>query len=140
MFIVLRWPVGLYLLSYVVQSAGFLLHGYFVEARMVPNLRRKIAVDATNLLLGKSYRFYQDQFSGAIANRVNDLGRATPDIIEMLFDRLFSHALAFGIALFFLWSVSPYFAVFTITWAGLFFCVLCTHISLWIITLCSQGC
>ena len=65
-FIVLRWPVGLYLLSYVVQSVGFLLHGYFVEARMVPNLRRKIAVDATNLLLGKSIDFIRISFLGRL--------------------------------------------------------------------------
>ena len=120
-FDVLFFPVSLYILSYFVQSVGFQVHGYYIDSYMVPKMRKKISQDAINRLLQKPYRFFQDHFSGAIANRVGDLARAVPDLLDMIFDKMYSHLLAFSIAIFFLWQVNIRFALVTIAWAGLFF-------------------
>ena len=120
-FDVLFLPVSLYILSYLIQSVGFQLHGYYVDAFMVPKMRKKIAQDAIKRLVQKPYRFFQDHFSGAISNRVSDLIRSVPDLLDMIFDKMYSHLLAFLIAIFFLWQVNIRFALLTVVWAALFF-------------------
>lgn len=119
-FSVLWQPASLYLLSYLILSLAFLLHTFAVDMYMVPRLRKMIAKDAIEKLLGKSYQFYQDHFSGSISNRINDLTRSVPDILE-LFDRFYSHFLAFFVAMFFLWSVNRFFVSVTLIWALSFF-------------------
>ncbi len=119
-FSVLWQPASLYLLTYLIVSFGFLLHTYAVDVYMVPRLRKMIAKNAVEQLLGKPYQFYQDHFSGAISNRINDLTRSIPDMLELV-DRFNSHFLAFLVALFFLWSVNGFFAFGALIWALCFF-------------------
>lgn len=119
-FSVLWQPASLYLLSYLILSLAFLLHTYAVDMYMVPRLRKMIAKDAVEKLLGKSYQFYQDHFSGSVSNRINDLTRSIPDMLE-LFDRFYSHFLAFFVAMFFLWTVNGFFVSVTLIWALCFF-------------------
>ena len=122
-FSVLWQPGLLYLLSYLILSLGFLLHTYAIDVHMVPRLRKMIAKGSLDQLLTKPYRFYKDHFSGSISNRINDLTRSSPDMLELM-DRFYSHVLAFFIALFFLWSVSGFFAVMTLVWSlGFLLCL-----------------
>ncbi len=119
-FAVLLLPVGLYLLTTVIQSTGYLVQSYVSDMLMVPQVRKRIISGAAADLMQKSYRFFQNHFAGGLANRINDLMRAIPDIFDF-FDRFFSHMLAFVIALYFLGAVSPFFAMLTALWAGIFF-------------------
>jgi ATP-binding cassette subfamily B protein len=41
---------------------SFRLYNYFVEIKMIPALRAKIANDALELLVDKSQNFYQNNF------------------------------------------------------------------------------
>jgi ATP-binding cassette, subfamily B, bacterial len=113
-------PVAIYLSMYFVMTSSFRLYGYFVELKMIPRLRQRIADHALNLLLDKSHTYYQNNFSGSLTNKVNDLTRSVPDIIQIVIDRFFSHLLALFVAIGALWMVDVRFAVFMLIWAGVF--------------------
>lgn len=107
----LAGPIALYLLMYVSLTTSFRAYGYFVEIKMIPKMRERIANDAFGLLVDKSHNYYQSNFSGSLTNKVNDLTSSVPDLLQIVIDRFFSHLLALFIAIFTLWQVSPIFAI-----------------------------
>jgi ATP-binding cassette subfamily B protein len=111
-------PIVLYLVMYLILTTTFRLYNYFIEVKMIPEMRQKIANDALELLVDKSHNYYQNAFSGNLANKVNDLTRSVPDLIQLVLDRFFSHALALLIAIITLWQVNMFFAFATLGWAG----------------------
>ncbi len=117
-FINLAVPISLYLAMYFVLTTTFRLYNYFIEVKMIPEMRQKIASDAMDLLVDKSHNYYQNTFSGNLANKVNDLTRSVPEIIQLVIDRFFSHALALIIAVITLWQVNMFFALATLGWAS----------------------
>ena len=119
-FSVLMVPVLLYMLVTIVQSTSYLIQSYVADLVMFPQLRKRIVSDAVKDLMQKSYRFFQGYLSGAITNRISDLTKAVPDMFSF-FQMFYSHFLAFAIALYFLGSVSGFFALITALWAGMFF-------------------
>lgn len=113
-------PIILYLFMYVTMTTSFRAYGYFVEIKMIPRMREKIANDAVGMLLDKSHDYYQNTFSGSLTNKVNDLTSSVPDLLQIGIDRFFSHLLALLIAIFTLWQVSSIFAVAMLIWTSFF--------------------
>lgn len=114
------WPVTFYLFMSFLLSTVFRLYGYFVEIKMIPNLRAKIANVCMGKLLDQSHTYYQNNFSGSLASKVNDLTGSIPDIVQVVIDRFFSHILALAIAVYALWQVNIKFALAMLVWAFLF--------------------
>ena len=116
-FVNLIVPIIFYLGLYLLLSILFRLYNYFVEIKMIPALRAKIANDALELLVDKSQNFYQNNFSGSLTNKVNDLTSSVPAIVRIVIDRFFSHGLALCIAIITLWQVNIHFALGMLIWA-----------------------
>ena len=117
-FKVLWGPAALFVGITVIQSVSYRAYGYFVEILMIPRLRAQLANEALGHLLHKSHTYYQNNFSGSLTNRVNDLTGSVPEIVQIIFDRFFSHFLALFIAVLTLGYVSPYFAAVMVAWTG----------------------
>jgi ATP-binding cassette subfamily B protein len=115
-FVNLIVPIIFYLGLYLLLSISFRVYNYFVEIKMIPALRAKIANDALELLVDKSQNFYQNNFSGSLTNKVNDLTSSVPAIVRIVIDRFFSHGLALCIAIITLWQVSIHFALGMLVW------------------------
>ena len=113
-------PVILYLSMYFLMNSTFRLYEYFVEIKMIPNLRTSIAVASLSALMNKNYSYYQNNYSGRLSNKFNDLVSSVPDILQIAIDRFFSHALALLFAIFTLWQVNIYFALIMLVWTSLF--------------------
>lgn len=116
----LAGPALAYLFISFLYPTIFRLHGYFVEIKMMPKLRQKIVESSYRLLLQQSHSYYQHQFSGSLASKVNDLTNGIPNILESLFDRFLSSGLALLIAIFTLGLVNIKFALVMLIWAILF--------------------
>lgn len=119
-FEALAIPATAYLLMSFSVSTGSRLYSYFVEIKMIPRLREKIAHSSADLLLEQSHQYYQHHFAGSLSNKVNDLTSSVPDFIQILMDRFLSHGLALAIATYTLWQVSIQFALLILIWATLF--------------------
>lgn len=113
-------PALVYFLMMIIYPSFFRFYGYFVEIKMIPNLRRNIANASFGALIKKNYAFYQNNFSGSLTNKVNDLTASVPEIVQIVLDRYFSHALALAIAIFTLWQVSVLIAGVMLVWSILF--------------------
>ncbi|MBA3285989.1 MAG: ABC transporter ATP-binding protein, partial [Nitrosopumilus sp.] len=116
----LTFPALLFIALSFTLNSSFRLYDYFVQYKMIPSLRKKIAVNAMSHLLQQSHHYYQNQFSGSLGNKVSDLLMNIPEVIQSVIDRFFSHFLALAIAIVTLFLVSPYFALIMFLWAGLF--------------------
>lgn len=118
-----KWPALAYLAMTIFISTIFRAHGYFVEYKMVPKLRQNIADSIFGHLLNQSHSYYQNQFSGSLANKIADLTGSIPEVIQIVIDRFFSHGLALLIAIYALWQVSITFAIIMVSFVFLFLIV-----------------
>jgi ATP-binding cassette subfamily B protein len=120
LFVYLAVPASLYLSRSIIISTFFRLYDYFVATKMIPSLRKTIAQDAFAKLMEKGHRYYQNNFSGSLANKVNDLTSNIPSILQITIDRFFSHFLALAIAVYTLSLVHINFAISMLCWLMVF--------------------
>lgn len=113
-------PMALYLAMYLLMTTSFRLYGYFVEIKMIPAMRSNITHDAVEKLLEQSHTYYQNNFSGSLVNKVNDLKNGVPSLIQIVMDRFFSHFLALAIGIITLWQVNILFAICMFIWTFAF--------------------
>lgn len=108
-----------FIMTFISATTGR-LYGYFVEIKMIPNMRLNIARISFESLLKQSYSYYQNNFAGSLTNKVNDLTSSIPDIIQLAIDHFLSHSLALIVAIITLWQVSAIFALGMLFWAIIF--------------------
>lgn len=94
------YPALVFLSLTALTSTIFRFYGYFVQIKMIPYLRQKITNYIFSSLLQQSHHYYQNNFSGSLTNKLNDLVTNIPNLIQVLFDRFFSHTLALLIAIY----------------------------------------
>ena len=114
----LIYPSSLYLIMRFIIITSYRFYDYFVVIKMIPFLRNNIANHALELLVDKSHSYYQNNFSGSLANKINDLTNNVPGVLQIVIDRFFSHSLALSIAIYTLWQVNLTFALFMFFWAA----------------------
>ncbi len=119
-FEALMIPAGAYFLVAFTMSTIYRVYGYMVEIKMVPRLRQRIAHTNFSKLINQSHNFYQNAFSGGLANKVNDLTYSIPEIIHVSIDSFLSHFLGITIAIFTLWQVNRVFAIAMLAWTSFF--------------------
>ncbi|MEN8236752.1 MAG: ABC transporter transmembrane domain-containing protein [Pseudomonadota bacterium] len=114
---ILIFPAILYLIIYFTHSTTYRLYNYFVEYRMIPEMRKRISTNCINHLLKLSHQFYQNNFAGSLGSKVSELVMAIPDSIRLVIDKFISTFLVLTIAIFTLSTVNPSFALILILWA-----------------------
>lgn len=82
-------PVAIYFFMTLINPTVFRFYNYFVDVKMMPNLRWVVSDMSLKALLNQSYSYYQNHFAGS---------------------------LALSIAIFTLWQVNYVFAVSMLTW------------------------
>lgn len=108
---------------YVIVTAIYMVIFRFYDWILLwlnPELKKHIVIMLMSRLMNHSQSFYQDQFSGSIANKVNDISRGIPNILSLLIDRFFSHSLALLIAIYTVWTVDLKFAIALMFWVIIF--------------------
>ncbi len=113
-------PILSYLGMSLLLTTLFRFYGYFVDVQMIPQLRKKIADDALGKLVDQDHNYHQNNFSGSLTNKINDLTSSVPDIVQIIIDRFFSHTLALIVAITTLWFVNALFALVMLAWTMLF--------------------
>ena len=119
-FELLATPVLCYMILNIVMATSYRLYDYFVNIKMIPDLRSNMANEALGLLIDKSHNYFQNNFSGSLANKINDLTSSVPDIIHIGIDRNLGHGLALVFSIIVLWQVDFRFAIFTLIWSVIF--------------------
>jgi ATP-binding cassette subfamily B protein len=107
-------------LLYFVMTAWiwgmYRIYNYFIEVKFVPVLRKHIGVHVVGNFLEQSHEFYQNNFSGSVAKRVNDLTTNIPEVISITLDRFLPPALGVIMLSVVLWTINWKFALLLVSW------------------------
>jgi ATP-binding cassette, subfamily B, bacterial len=117
------YPALAFLFLGILSTTIFRFYDYFIKIKMIPILKKNITNYVLSILLQQSHRYYQNNFAGSLANKLNDLVTYVPQLVQVLIDRFFSHTLALIIAICTLWMVNYKFAVALSLWVITFIAV-----------------
>ncbi len=106
------------LLSLIMVGAASVYE--WLWTRFYGNFKKSIGTRLMAYLLHKPYAFYQDQFTGALASRLNNCIDTIPRLLRIFNEDFLRYTLALLISGYTLWQVSPYFAIALIVWVILY--------------------
>lgn len=118
-FSILFWPFVFYVGCNAIINLNFRFYDWTL-IKLRPPLRQSIGVILMERMLGHSHQLYQNNFAGALSNKIGDVVEGVPNILKIFIDRFFSHTLAILGTIYVLWTVSVKFAWAMLIWVGLF--------------------
>lgn len=107
---------ALYLFVGACVMSAFRLYDW-ITIRMMPSLKERVAELLGTHLLGHDYRFYQEQFSGGLGSRFDDVIDGIPELIELFIERFVRNILTIIIAIITMGGVYSGFALAAALWA-----------------------
>ncbi len=87
---------------------------------MAPALKKNIAVESTAYVMRHSSNYFQNNFTGSLANKIRDLANASHKLIDISLHAFLAVFLSLIIAFFTLFSIHKFFAFGILVWAILF--------------------
>lgn len=112
-------PIIWYLSVALIMTVASSIYEW-LWARFIANFKKNIGARLMAYLLHKPYAFYQGQFSGTLASKLNECIAIVPQLIRSFSGTLFSNALALLISTYTLWHVSLSFAITLIIWVTIY--------------------
>jgi ATP-binding cassette subfamily B protein len=113
-------------LKYIILYMGVIFVVFIVNSleeylwmRLIPRLRKNVGSTLIEVVLKKSYTFYQNHFSGSISSNINNCIGSASKIIKV-FDSFFRYALAISLSLYTLGQVNIKFAAGLGIWVGVY--------------------
>lgn len=119
-FVFLAIPVLLYVAQMLIMATMHRLYNYYVDIKMVPDMRQKITTNIFKYLLGQSHSFFLDHTAGGLTNQIKSIAFDAPDILQLVIDRFLWNTVTLIIAMVALWSVNFTFALIMFVWSTLF--------------------
>lgn len=113
------WPTILFIVVYQGMDLVWGLYDYF-KLKTLPNIRADIMNEMYAYLQGHSYSFFQKNFSGSLANKINDMARGAESILAQMVDPMISQAMTLLIATLVMCTVNIWFGIILLFWSGIF--------------------
>ncbi|HLD76824.1 MAG TPA: ABC transporter ATP-binding protein [Rickettsiales bacterium] len=113
-------PIAILVIILVFLQAAIWRISDYAWAHLNPALKRKITTESACKIMQHSTSFFQNNFTGALGNRIKDLANATPRLIEISLYNFLNVFLILFIAFFTLLTVHKIFAFGLLTWAIIF--------------------
>ena len=114
------WPVALLLIVLTLLPGLIWRLADFSWMNLTPAMKKKITSESMDYAMQHSHNFFQNNFSGSIANKVRDLASSTPSMLSKILYNFLNVILSLIIAFFTLYSIHKLFAFALIFWAGIF--------------------
>ena len=112
------WPAGFLIALTIFNNLAWRLNNY-VTLKSLPDLKADIIDEASDYVHGHSFKFFQDNLSGAISNRIVDLANNTDTLITNC-RALFQNSLTIISAILIASFVNPLFSLIFLVWTLLF--------------------
>ncbi len=112
-------PAILYVSMSVILNLSFRLYDY-ICIKMFIRLYTDITLTVFDYTAGHSYRFFQENFAGSIANKILYLPRDIESLLRAVTDNFVPKILAVLIAASMLMLVQPLFSIILLIWVFLF--------------------
>lgn len=92
----------------------------WMQIRTFPEMKSEISGEMFDYVEGHSYNYFQQNFTGSLANKINDMAKGATLIINNLIEVFFSRFLTLVVGAITMYFVHPYFALVLVVW-GTFF-------------------
>lgn len=83
-------------------------------------LKRHISLILMERMMRHAHHLYQENFSGSLGNKINDVMSGIPNLLTIMMDRFLSHGLALFIAMGAVWTVDIKFSIALCVWVTVF--------------------
>ena len=110
---------GLYILTSLLMSLVFRLWN-IIRRNLVPRLKGHITETMMQHMLKHSYSYYQNNFAGSLANKINDTSYGIPQVVEIVFDAFIANFMAIIIAIIVIATVRPLICLMFLVWIIIF--------------------
>ncbi len=91
-----------------------------IRRSFIPFLKGNITRSMTSHLLEHSYQYYQNNFAGSLANKVNDVAYGTAQIVEIFMEQFVANFLMIVVATGVMLTVQPMVALLFLIWVIIF--------------------
>lgn len=119
LFYAIGVPAFIYVLLSLFTGLVFRFYDY-VMIRCAPILKNEITMEMFQYILDHSYSYFQHNFSGSLANKINDISKGAVQIITEFIDNFLSRFFCLIFAIFTLLLVHSSFALTLAIWAFFF--------------------
>ncbi|WP_232317324.1 ABC transporter ATP-binding protein [Candidatus Nucleicultrix amoebiphila] len=116
---VLALPVGLYVGLSLFHICIYRVYDVIV-LKMMPQLRQNVINFMTSHMLYHSHSYFQNNFAGSLANKINDVALGLREIISIFIDRFWSHTLALIFSVIIMFSIHWVLASILLVWLILY--------------------
>jgi ATP-binding cassette subfamily B protein len=116
---VLFLPVSVYLGLTLFTVVIFRCYDY-IWLNINPGIKKNIADRLMSRMMQHSHSLFQNNFTGALSNRIKDVMSAVPDILKLSIDQFLSDILALVIASFAFYTISYKFSLILGAWSLMF--------------------
>lgn len=112
-------PAGIYLSVFAISTLSYRFYDWILLTRN-PAIKKQIVFTMMKHLVGHSTDFFQNNPSGSLANKINDIANGVPIILSMVIDKFFGQTLMFIFATGTLLQVDYRFALALFAWVLIF--------------------
>lgn len=114
------WPIALLLIIFTILPGMVWRLCDFSWMNLTPALKKKITSESMDYAMQHSHNYFQNNFSGSLANKVRDLANSTPPMLGRILYSFLNVTLSLIIAFITLFTVHKIFAFGLIIWAAIF--------------------
>ncbi len=118
----LMYPALIYIGLSFLFNLNFRFYS-LIRFKMMPNLKQDIIKKLAQELLAKNHYFYQDNFTGAVSAKIENIANGFCELISLFIDKFISQFLAVIFACVTMYFVHPFFCIITSGWMMLYLLV-----------------
>ena len=111
----ITFPAGAYILLTLIHNAAMRSHHYLC-IKILPQLRKEISVSLFDHLAKHSVSFFQQNFSGDLAQKVQNLAEGVESIVTKISNVILGNILTLICAFVLLSTVKIYFSIVLLLW------------------------
>jgi len=119
LFSAVKFPALLYVGLVSFMWCVFRFYDW-LAIKTYPDMQYKIKEEMFDYLENHSYSYFQNNFSGSLGNKINDMARSASHVISHLIDHFLSRTLGLIIGTLTMFFVHPYFACLLLGWSVTF--------------------
>lgn len=112
-------PTLYYIGMLIVTTVALRIWDY-ISFETFPLIKKNIILVLFDYIQGHSYEYFQNNFSGAIANKIKDLANSSENIMQILVNNITPGILTIAFGMVTLSSVHYYFSIIMLIWSIFF--------------------
>lgn len=119
LFEAVHLPIIFYITLSFLIGAVFRFYDWLI-IKTFPKMKSEITAEMFDYVENHSYSYFQHNFSGSLANKINDMAKGAVLVISQLIDHFLARILCLLIGATTMFLVHPYFSYLLLIWGALF--------------------